>query len=144
MSQIKRRYRTVRREFRMDIYQAIMKNPALGLMIIKTYTASMHRSHIGKIWWMMRNHQSFREEYNKDLIGKHLTGRDELFHSLHFAAPEIRQKYWGKIPEAFAMGDALAAAYKAINKKDPPPASNMKSESDIRNELLANDRTRDN
>ncbi|MGG4217286.1 hypothetical protein ABEW32_03530 [Paenibacillus jamilae] len=117
---IKNKYRSVRKEFREDMYDAIKENPALGMLVIKTYVASKHRAHIHKIWGMFFDYPAFAKDYKENLMGQHLTGRDEIFHSLYFAAPKIRDKYLWRIPEAFAMGDALAAAYKAMRRENTP------------------------
>lgn len=114
MSQLKKKYYQIRRQFRIDLHAAMKNNPAIAVAIIKTYRASSYMSHIGKIWWMMRNHPGFREEYHNELFGKILTGEDALFHSLYFAAPDIWQKYYRKIPEEFAMGDALGVSYRVL------------------------------
>ncbi|MGO4952003.1 hypothetical protein [Paenibacillus sp. DRB1-1] len=117
MSRIKRKYRTIRQEFKNELYAAIRSNPALGMLCIKTYTASRHRDHIHQIWGMSVRYPNFRKEYTEKLIGKCLTGRDEIFHSLYFAAPDLYQKYARKIPEDLAMGDALGVAYRAMKDK---------------------------
>lgn len=65
---------------------------------------------------MFRNHREFASEYNENLFGKMLTDRDEIMRSLYFSDREIYDKYVWKIPEAFAMGDALAVAYKVLRE----------------------------
>ena len=113
---IKRKYVERRKEFKNDLYESMKDNPAYAMMVLKTYTASQHRKHIGEIWWLSRDYKDFQEAYNKELFGKHLTGRDELFHSLYFADRELYDKYRRLIPESFAMGDALAVAYRVLKE----------------------------
>ncbi|MFD2330648.1 hypothetical protein ACFSR7_15455 [Cohnella sp. GCM10020058] len=116
MSRRRRRFYKVRREFKHDLYAKAEHNPAMAVMIIKTYAASQHRSHIMNVWWLLRNHRAAQADYNENLFGKHLTGRDEIMNSLYFAEPELYHKYSRKLPEAYAMGDALAVAYSILRE----------------------------
>lgn len=112
---IKNKYRVIRSEFRRDLYSAIKKNPAIGMLAIETYIASQHRTHIMQIWELLGfDHRAAYKDYCDKLCSKHLTGRSEIMRSLHFAAPDLYEKYFCRIPERMAMGDALAVAYKAM------------------------------
>lgn len=110
-------YRDIRKEFKLDIYKLAKENKAIVMLIIETYSAYKHRRHIHKIWAMMINHEEFRKEYTEKLIGKMLTGKDEIYNSLGYAEPELCKKYKYKLPERLAMGDSLAIAYKIIREQ---------------------------
>ncbi|WP_028547220.1 hypothetical protein [Paenibacillus taiwanensis] len=113
--QIKRKYKTVRREFNKDLYVRASQNKALAVMIIKTYTASQHRRHIMKIWELLGfHHKEAYKDYCDKLMGRHLCGRDELMNSLHFAERDLYDKYIRRIPERYAMGEALGVAYRVL------------------------------
>ncbi|WP_339259550.1 hypothetical protein MKZ12_07170 [Paenibacillus sp. FSL R5-0713] len=114
MSQFKNKYRKIRSQFSHDLLKAMQANAALAMLCIVTYEASKHRSHIMKIWSMSINHPSFQEEYKAKLIGKHLTGDNEIFRSLHFALPELASKYRWKIPRDMALGDAYGVALSVL------------------------------
>lgn len=115
--QFKRRYKAVRREFNEDLYARVVQNKALAVMIIKTYAASQHRRHITGIWELLGfHHKEAYKEYCDKLMGKHLCGRDELMHSLYFAEKDLYDKYVRRIPERYAMGEALGVAYRALRR----------------------------
>ena len=115
---IKRKYKQARIEFKKDLLQKCESNKALAMLIVETYTAWHHRRHITKIWGMFRNpeYNAFREDYGDNLMGKHLTGRNDIWRSLYFADRELNEKYKGLIPEKYAMGDALGVAYTVLKK----------------------------
>lgn len=50
---LKRKYRPIRKEFKKDILEATKNNRAFAMMIIETYTASQHRTHIMKVWELL-------------------------------------------------------------------------------------------
>jgi hypothetical protein len=114
--QLKRKYKQARIEFKKELYAAAKENHALSMLMIQTYVASQHRTHIMKIWNLLgHHHPEAYKDYCDKLIGKHLTGRDDIWKSLHFAGQqELRQKYIRRIPETYAMGDALAIAYRVL------------------------------
>lgn len=117
-SQLKRKYRQARREFKRDLFTAEKENHALAMLMVETYTAKQHRTHIMQIWSLLGHHhpEAYRN-YCKKLMGKTITGRNEVWKSLHFAGyQELREKYMHKIPHACAMGDALAVAYRVLEK----------------------------
>lgn len=115
--QLKRKYKTIRREFNRDLNARVSQNRALATMIIKTYTASQHRRHIMKIWELLGfHHKEAYKDYCDKLGRKHLCGRDELMHSLYFAEKDLYDKYVRKIPERYAMGEALGVAYRALRR----------------------------
>jgi len=114
MSQVKKRWKQNRREFKHDLKKIMDKNIAMA--IIKTYSAYKHREHIHKIWGLLRNHPEAMEDYTTNLIGKTLTGRDELFNTLYFIDKELTQKYNRRVPEKMAMGDAFGIAIKYMKK----------------------------
>lgn len=119
MSKInKRKWHQVRKEFKSDLYQVASHNKSFAMMIISTYTASQHRTHIHKIWAMFRSHPRFAQAYNENLMGKHLTGRDEIMRALYFANRDLYNKYIHKIPECYAMGEALGVAYRTLKNSD--------------------------
>lgn len=113
--QIKRKYKKVRTEFRKDLLEKAKENKALAMLIIETYTAWQHRSHIMKIWELLGfNHREAYQDYCDKLMGKHLTGRDDIWRSLYFCEKELYDKYRMQIPEVYAMGDALGIAYRVL------------------------------
>lgn len=116
---IKRKYIKARREFKKDLFAAASENKALAMLIVETYTAWHHRRHIMKIWAMFRNpdYREFQRDYNQNLMGKHLSGRDDIWRSLYFAERELHDKYSKLIPEVYAMGDALGIAYRVLREK---------------------------
>lgn len=116
--QLKRKYKKARVAFKKDLYQRFRENPALAMLAIETYTAWHHRRHIGMIRGMFRNPEfkNFHRAYTKELSGKYLTGRSDIWRSLYFADRELHDKYRGKIPEVYAMGDALGVAYNVLNE----------------------------
>ncbi|CAM3374797.1 hypothetical protein HP548_00635 [Paenibacillus taichungensis] len=114
MSQFKNKYRKIRNQFSRELREAMQTNAALAMLCIVTYEASKHRTHIMKIWSMSINHPSFQEEYKAKLIGKHLTGENDIFRSLIFTVPEIAIKYRWKIPRDMALGDAYGVALSAL------------------------------
>lgn len=116
---IKRKFKQVRAEFKEELYQAAKDNRALAMLMLQTFTANHHRTHIMKIWELLGfHHREAYRDYCEKLAGKHLTGRDEVWKSLHFAGyDELRLKYIRKIPEVFAMGDAVAVAYRVLKNR---------------------------
>lgn len=120
MANWKRKYWKTRKEFKQELYDAAKDNPIYIPMIFETYTASRLRDHIHKIWYISRNYPDFREEYNRELFGKMLTGRDEMLRNLCYADERFCKyvyKTGYRIPERLAMGDALAVAYKIQKEK---------------------------
>jgi hypothetical protein len=117
--QLKRKYKKVRVEFKKDLYHHFHKNPALAMLAIETYVAWHHKRHITLIWGMFRHpeFENFRRAYDKELFGKHLTGSSNIWKSLYFSDRELHDKYRRKIPEMFAMGDALGVAYRVLHEK---------------------------
>ncbi|MBJ7935567.1 hypothetical protein FNE59_20400 [Bacillus thuringiensis] len=112
---LKRKYRPLRQEFKKDILEVAKNNRAFAMMIVETYTASQHRTHIMKVWELLGfHHQEAYKDYCDKLMGKHLSGRDEIMRSICFADKELYEKYIYKIPECYAMGDALAVAYRVL------------------------------
>ena len=116
---LRRKYRTPRNQFKNDLYARCENNRALAMLIVQTYTAWHHRRHITKIWGMFRNpdYEAFRKDYSENLMGKHLSGRDDIWRSLYFAEKDLCDKYKYLIPETLAMGDALSVAYSVLEKK---------------------------
>ncbi|WP_121616620.1 hypothetical protein [Virgibacillus halodenitrificans] len=119
--QLKRRYKKDRVAFKLDLYQRFRENPALAMLAIETYVAWHHRRHITMIWAMFRNpeYKNFHRAYSKELFGKHLTGSSDIWKSLYFTDKELHDKYNGKIPVKYAMGDALSVAYNVLKEKQP-------------------------
>lgn len=114
---LKRKYRPIRQEFKKDILEVTKNNRAFAMMIIETYTASQHRTHIMKVWELLGiHHREAYKDYCDKLMGKHLTGRDEIMRSIYFADKVLYNKYHRKLPECYAMGDALGIAYKALKQ----------------------------
>ncbi|HDX9530178.1 TPA: hypothetical protein ROX84_005485 [Bacillus thuringiensis] len=112
---VKRKHRQIRHEFKKDIFEATKNNRAFAMMIIETYTASKHRTHIMKIWELLGfNHLEAHKDYCDKLMGQHLCGTSEIMKSIYFADKELHDKYRHKIPECYAMGDALGIAYKVL------------------------------
>lgn len=103
--------------FRKELYVACKTNKALAMLCIETYTAHHHLKHIMQIWHLLgRYHKEAYKDYCNKLMGKTLTGEDEIFHSLYFAQKELYDKYFGKIPQRVALGDALGVAYKVLKE----------------------------
>ncbi|MNJ32049.1 hypothetical protein D3C77_267040 [compost metagenome] len=117
---LKRRYKQSRMEFKRELLKKCKENKALAMLLVETYAAWHHRRHIGEIWAMFRNldYMKFQEDYNKNLFGKHLAGRSDIWRSLYFADKDLRDKYIRLIPEMYAMGDALGVAYKVLGEGD--------------------------
>ncbi|MEX3623547.1 hypothetical protein [Viridibacillus arvi] len=94
------------------------ENKALAMLMIETYTAWQHRGHILKVWELLGfHHVEAYKDYCDKLMGKHLTGREDIWRSLYFADYKDLYEFRYKIPEKFAMGDALGVAYKVLNSK---------------------------
>lgn len=119
-SQVKRRFRNVRTEFKHDLRDRCEANRPLAMLFVKHRAAWHHRRHITKIWSMYLNpeYDAFYQAYNQQLFGEYLTGSDDFWRTLYFADKELFDKYHLKIPETFAMGDALGVAYGILNR--PP------------------------
>lgn len=115
---IKRKYKKARVAFKKELLVKCRENKALAMLMIETYTAWHHRRHITKTWSMFLNpeYKAFVDAYNKELFGKHLSGRDDIWKSLYFADRELHDKYRSLIPERFAMGDALGIAYRTLRE----------------------------
>lgn len=112
---LKRKYKEERLNFKHDLYDVVKNNNAFAMMIVETYSANRHRSHIHKVWELLGfNHKEAYKDYCDKLMGKMLTGRDEIFRSIYFADKELYNKYHDKIPECYAMGTALGVAYKIL------------------------------
>jgi len=111
---IKFKITKLRKEFKKELYDICKNNNAITMLIIETYVAKQHRKHISEIWWLMNEHPDFHKEYKEKLFGRYLTGDDKFFKSIYFANEKFYLKYNNKIPEDYAMGDALAVAYRRI------------------------------
>ncbi|MBG9517834.1 hypothetical protein ABE49_03390 [Bacillus thuringiensis] len=112
---LKRKYRSIRQEFKKDILEVAKNNRAFAVMIIETYAASMHKTHITKVWELLGfHHPEAYKDYCDKLMGSTLCGRHEIMRSIYFVDKELYEKYYGKLPECYAMGDALGIAYKAL------------------------------
>ena len=107
------KYQTIRKQFKDDLYTLAKSNSAIPILIMETYTASQCRTHITKIWELLGfHHKEAYKDYCDKLVGQALTGRSEIMRSLHFADKPLYDKYYRKIPECYAMGDAVAIAYR--------------------------------
>lgn len=116
---VKRKYKQVRKEFKKDMYEIARDNRAFIMMIIETYTASKHNTHIMKIWELLGfNHREAYKDYCSKLMDKHLTGRSEIMRSLCFVDKTLYEKYVNRIPERYAMGEALGVAYKFLKQQN--------------------------
>lgn len=73
-----------------------------------------------QIWSMFKNpeYKNFRDDYTENLMGKHLTGRDDIWKSFYFSEYRNLYEYRKKIPERYAMGDALGIAYRVLRHKE--------------------------
>lgn len=115
---IKRKWKSIREEFRRDILKECIANKSFAMMIVETYVASQSRKHIHEIWALLgHNHREAYEDYCDKLMGKHLTGRSEILRNLYFTKRELYQKYFLKIPERCAMGEAYGVAKRVLNSK---------------------------
>lgn len=120
MSQQKKKYKNVRKDFKFELETAFNENKALAMLVVETYTAWKHKDHILNIWGMFRNpsYKEFYRDYCDNLMGKHLSGRVDIWRSLFFGGEkDIYEKYKYAIPETFAMGDALGVAYRHLRNK---------------------------
>ncbi|WP_244895515.1 hypothetical protein [Evansella clarkii] len=134
-SRIKRKYRVPRAQFKKELVEACTGNPALATLIIETYTAWHHKRHICSIWGMFRNpaYANFQKDYSDNLMGRYLSGRIDIWRSLHFAGEkDLCEKYRSKIPERYALGDALSVAYWTMYNK---PSVDEIEPVEIRDEL---------
>jgi hypothetical protein len=112
---LKRKWKQIRKEFKYDIAYECFQNKAFIMMIIETYVASQSRKHIGEIWYLLgRYHREAYNDYCDKLMGKALTGRDEILRNLYFVNRELYDKYVGKIPECYAMGTAYGVALRVL------------------------------
>ena len=108
----------LRAEFRKRLVAEMSQNPALAMLAIETYSAFKHRRHIHAIWELLGFHfRDAHDAYNKQLFGKHLCGKNEIFHSLYFACRPLYDEFFRKIPEQLALGDALSVAYAILRKQ---------------------------
>lgn len=116
---LKRKYRNARNEFKNQLYQRCKKNKTLAALLVQTYVSWQHRKHILEIWSMFRNpeYEAFRRDYSENLMGKHLTGREDIWKSLYFSERDLYEKYQYLIPVTYAMGDAVSVAYAAMGAK---------------------------
>lgn len=90
----------------------MLNNKAVIIAVIETYRAYQHKRHIMKIWeYLGFNHRKAYRGYSDTLFGKHLCGRDELFNTLAFIDKSLYLEFYLKVPERYAMGDALSVAY---------------------------------
>jgi hypothetical protein len=113
----KKKFRTVRSEFKKDLTAACESNRALAMLFIETYTAWKHKRHIMQVWELLGfHHQEAYKDYCNKLMGKCLSGRTDIWRSLHFANKELCDKYRFEIPETYAMGDALGIAYRTLRE----------------------------
>lgn len=108
--------RQIRNDFKNELYKEMEFNKGLAIAIINTYTSWQHRKHILKIWELLGfNHKEAYKDYCDKLLGKHLTGREDIWKTLYFGGcKDLRIKYLRRIPEVCAMGDALGVAYKVL------------------------------
>ncbi|MGE6548076.1 hypothetical protein ACQKFK_03405 [Bacillus mycoides] len=112
---VKRKHRQIRKEFKKDVFEVAKNNRAFAMMIIETYSASKHRRHITKVWELLGfHHPEAYKDYCSKLQGSFLCGSHEIMRSIYFADKELHDKYLYKIPECYAMGDALGIAYKVL------------------------------
>ena len=118
MSKKKKRWKKVRKDFKVKLRAEMENSKALPIAILKTYTAYKHRTHIHKIWeYLGHNHPVAYTGYCDKLLGQSLTGIDELFQTLHFACKELYDEFYRKIPERIAMGDALCVALAVLKER---------------------------
>lgn len=114
---IKRKWKSIRNEFRRDMNLKCSSDKAFAMMVFETYCASQHRTHITKIWSLLgHNHREAYKDYCDKLMGQTLTGRDEIVRNLYFVDNVLYEKYAFKIPECYAMGEALGEALKVLRK----------------------------
>lgn len=85
-------------------------------MIVETFSAYKHRTHIYKIWALMSEYPDFKARYTAELTGKMLCGRDDILYNLHYIDDSFLE-FRFSLPEKLAMGDALAVAYKVEEEK---------------------------
>ncbi|MFD6509361.1 hypothetical protein [Bacillus sp. NPDC060175] len=112
---LKRKYRQVRKEFKKDIFEVAKNNRAFAMMIIETYSAGKHKTHITKVWELLGiHHPEAYKDYCDKLMGSSLCGRHDIMRSIYFSDKELYDKYYCKLPERYAMGDALGIAYKVL------------------------------
>lgn len=110
--------RKIRNEYKNVLFKEMENNKALAIAVINTFTSWKHRRHIHKIWELLGfKHKKAHKDYCNKLIGKHLSGDETIWKTLHFGGYEdIKEKYYRLIPEMHAMGDALAVAYRILKK----------------------------
>lgn len=116
----KRKYRKIRKEFKLEIKEELKKNRALGMAILNTYIADKHRTHIYKIWNLLgTEYKDAWKAYSKSgLVGKMLCGDENLYDTLYFSGyEEIRNKYYRKLPEKIAFGEIYGIVIKCVNGK---------------------------
>lgn len=117
---LKRKYKDARKAFKIELRERCDANPALPVLIVETYTAWHYRRHLAQIWSMFGNpeYEAFRVDYMTNLMGKHLSGRSDIWRSLYFAEKDLCETYKPLIPETFAMGDAIRVAYASQKARE--------------------------
>ena len=114
----KRKYKKIRKEFKVDMTEALKNNRALGMAILNTYIADKHRTHIHKIWYLLgtQHKDAWKGYRDSGLSGKMLCGDENLYDTLYFSGyKEIRNRYYRKLPEKIAFGEIHGIVLKCVN-----------------------------
>ena len=118
---LKRKYRSERKQFKHELYEAMKNDLQMAMLIQQIFINRTQRSIIYETWYRLGTQypQVYKEGFCEDnsLHGKMMTGRShEVFHNLYFINNELYMKYHRKIPEVYALGDALAVAYRVFRE----------------------------
>lgn len=115
-TQLKRKYRKLRTEFRRELIQEM--DPTFALLILKSYTAYQHRMHIWKIWdFLGHKHRDVWQEYCDTFMGEHLTGSDDVYKVLTWVKPDLYKKYYRLLPGMLMTSEMICVCYEEIRKK---------------------------
>ena len=80
MPKWKKKYRGTRKRFKKKLYRLVKENKVYIPMIVETFSAYKHRTHIYKIWALMSEYPDFKARYTAELTGKMLCGRDDILY----------------------------------------------------------------
>lgn len=116
---LKRKYRNERKKFRHELYEVMKNDLKMAMLIQQIFINKRQSTIIHEIWYRLGTQypQVYKEGFcgENSLHGKMMTGKfDELFFNLYFINNELYMKYKRKIPEVYALGDALSVAYRVI------------------------------
>lgn len=117
---VKRRYGTLRKEFRKDMIEILKNDRSLAMAIILTRIAKSHRKQITKSWYILgtKHKEVYFDEDLRKLRLKTLCGDEEIYETLYFSGyKDLRNKYYRKLPDRLALGEVYGICLKIVNEK---------------------------